>query len=390
MSELWGFTSGVQQGQEFNAKQQLATLAIQEGNIDVQQRNVNLQGSKLALEAQQRMMKAMAAAATGPTGSGPAANAADMMANQLYGYSQVLLAGGNPEQAATVASKAGELQVHAYEIEKAQSEQQHKLWTDVANTLGNVKDDASWKSAQMAFAMEHPDEAKLPAVQQLFQKKFGEFNVQAMRDAALSQKDQAATKASNSRANVDQARTKVAETEEPLNRARTREANARADHLLKAGGKPPELPKAADTNYVISLVKQDFDLDSPLANSYESGKARTDATQVAEDAKDVMASNPGMSKKEALDTAYKAFKSQSGFSGLKPIDKSIGGTAMRPLPLPRDPSKLGSLEDNKWYMAPDKSGKAVPQFYSNGVFRTAQETFDDQDNDRRDDDEDEE
>lgn len=369
MSELWGFTSGVEQGAEFNSKQQLAQLAIQEGGIDVQQKNINLKASELSLQQQQNTMRAMAVAASGgKAGSNPQTNMSDFMANQLYASVPVLLAGGRIEEAATVAAKAGELQVHAHEIDKANAEKDHKLWGDVADTMANVKDDASWKSAQMAFAMEHPDEVQLPTVQQLFQKKFGELNIQSITDAALSQKEQAATKASTSRANADDARAQVAKSEVPLNKQREREAKARADALAKAGSKPDELPKSADVNYVMDLVKQNYDLDTPDGNSYEAGKARAESTEVAASAKGVMAKNTGMSKKEALDIAFQAHQQSKGFAGLKPIDRSIGASSGKPLSLPKD---LNSLEDNKWYMAPGKDKKPVSQYYSNGKFWTA-------------------
>jgi hypothetical protein len=265
------------------------------------------------------------------------------------------------------------------------------MWGDVANALQGVKDPATLQTALQAFSLEHPEEANTEATRKvLMQLTAGGYDqslVDRIRDAAVSQKDQAAARASNARAGADAARAKVDETEIPLNKMRTLVEKQRLIHLNKAGS-TVDLPKSVETNTALDQIKQYVDIDSVTVGSSEFGKARSVAMQIAVDAKALQDKTPKLSRLEATKIVAKAAWARGDLAGLKPLDKSIGGTAGKPAALPPNFHDKAPPE-NRWYVVP---GQREPMYFTNGVFKSAselskqEETEDDSDPDQNEDD----
>jgi len=387
MSELWGFQSGQQQADETNLKMQMGQLALQEGAVDIKQKETNLKQSQLALQQQQMMMKRLAEAQTfgAAGGGGGGVDPIEGLANQLYAQASAI-APVAPEQAASIVDKASKLELNHSKIVEATQTRNSKMWADAANALQGVHDHASLQEAVNQFTIQHPDEAQNPKMRevmmQLQGQEYDQGKIDAIRNAAIDNKTKAETAAAEARAKASTAAAKRDEAQVPLEKARTEESEARTAALRKAGGNT-ELPKGTDINYIMQHATEDFDLSRSDA---DKAKARLQATQVASNAKDILAANPGMSKQQALDKAYRESRKGGNWSGLSPIDKSVGGNPANALPIPQD---LKKLQDNRWYIAPDSEGNMVPQLWDGSSFKTRDALNEDSSSEDEPDDEDE-
>lgn len=370
MSELWGFQSGQQQADETNLKMQMGALALTEGQQDIKQKEISLKTADLALQQQQTYLKKLAS--MGTSGGGRGAQSSDPvegLASDLYAQSDAMAAAGMTEQAATVADKASRLELNHSKVNQTLKTKEVNMWGAAANALSNVHDHASLVDAFNAFTMEHPDMAENPQLKQLMMelqgRPYDQSKINAIRNAAISNKDQAETAAAAARAKASEASARRDDAQVPLEKARTVTEGLRAKALAKAGGKADALPKGTEVSYVMNHVTQDFNLDQDS----DKAKARLVATDIASTADEIQKANEGMSRKDALDAAYKASKAGGNLSGLRPVDKSIGGNAGNALPLPKN-NDLSKLEDNRWYVAPDEKGNMVPQLWTGSTFKT--------------------
>lgn len=368
MSELWGFQSGQQQADETNLKMQMGQLALQEGSVDIQQKQVNLKTSELVLQQQQQVMKRLAAMGKDgqPGGPGSAQDPVEGLANELYAQANAI-APIEPEKAASIVDKASRLELNHSKVTEAMSNEQVKMWNNAANALSTAHDAGSLQEAFNQFSLQHPEEAQNPKMKQLMMelqaRPYDQAKIDAIRKVALDNKENAETTAAQARAKASLASAKRDEAQVPLEQARTKEAEARTAALRKAGA-DTALPKGTDVNYVMAHITKDYDVATSDA---DKASARLQATSIASTAKEIQKANPGMSMQQALDQAYTASNKGGNLSGLKKIDKSLGGSASNPLPLPKDTSKF---TENRWYIAPDKDGNMVPQLFDGSTFKT--------------------
>lgn len=371
MSELWGVQSGQAQAQELNMKQQMANMALSEGAIDTQQKEVNLKASELALQQQQTVMKRLAS--MGSSGQADGQSTTDpitQMSDYLFRVADAQIHGGQFEQGAATADKAGNLALNQAKIEEATHKQAHQLWTDVSNALAGVHDETSLKSALSDFKLAHPDEVNLPATQkmlmQLQQGGYDQAKIDKLKEISLDQKTKAEIGAAQARAKQSDAAAKRDEAEVPLAEARTREKIAREKALEKVGG-ADKVPPAAEISTAMDFISKEYTTDD---SNTSKASARLEATQIAQEAAEIRASTPGLSVKDSIEKVYKAHKAGGDLSGLRPASQAIGASAEKSLPIPKD---LTKLKDNTWYIAPDEKGNLVPQLWDGSSFRTRED-----------------
>jgi hypothetical protein len=344
MSDLYGFASGLQAAQQGQMQKQEFAQQMAEGGLKLQQEQVNLDTSKLALQSQQSMMKRMAS--MGTMGADDPTGITDTVASQMDQMTQLALASGRPEEAKEYAKTASTLRTNQAKITEEQRKISNQKLKDVSDLLGNVTDANSWRSAVNTFQMLHPDEAKDPQVQRILSMSYSPDMIRSISSAIQSQKDKAEIAAAQARAQAESAAAQEHTARLPLIEAQTREADLRGDKLTKEGA-ITKAPTSSEIKSISDLVQEKYNLDTPD----ELARARNVSRIVAERMKSLRANNPAMTQVAAAKQAFQEADRRGDFGGLSSVAKTPGASPAKPLPMPSKDGRLSpsALKPNQYY-----------------------------------------
>lgn len=330
-----GIQDAITSAGQLQQQQQSAALFSNvqaDADLTVQQKQVALASSKIQLQQQQTQLAMLTGAAGAKMGASPA--------DMLETIAHVDLASGDLNGARESLATADTLRKNQSDISARNLETQNKLWGDIGNMLGGVKDTQSFNQAKLLFATAHPDEAKDPNVQKLLQQNYSPELVQRLSTLAQTQLQKAQTDQANARATAATQETKTNELRDKLIQAQTTEAEARTKRLEKVGGQNLA-PKPADVQAITDQMAQDY---GDLADADQTQDFRERAQGAAQ--RLVELQKEGIPKAQAAKQAYAEAKQAGDFGGLKKRS-AIGApsSAANPRPVPTD----GKLQDNQYY-----------------------------------------
>jgi hypothetical protein len=347
-----GFATGLMEGAQFQQQQEMGKLALSEGKVKLQSEELALAQTKKMLELQEQLgAKIQGLNKTGPGGG--ADEVVEQRAAMLDAMAD-LYAPSFPEQAKEYYSTASTLRKNQSEITGRIQEQRSKDMTMVADLLGNVHDFRGLQAAIQVAQVQAPHLGEqykefLGHIQSAEQMPNGQIKVagrawnvpdlvQKLRDAAISQKEQAETAQAKAHESYYKAEERVANATEPLRRAETEHQKALAEREKKEGGKPKVL-SSAQIQPITDIARKKY----PNATAEE---LRRRSLAASEDMLDFI--EGGVPESEAAQRAYNRAEQRGDFAGLTKRSEIAGETVEKPLPVPAG-TKLGKLKDNKWY-----------------------------------------
>jgi hypothetical protein len=136
---------------------------------------------------------------------------------------------------------------------------------------------------------------------------------------------------------------------ETLLPARVKAEEALAYQRTKAGD-ATTAGAAATLTDAKNRIQTDFDIEDPFLNQK--------AMQVAEDARALQLSQPGMGRTAALEAAYQAAKQDGLFAGSNPKSTNLGSSLSNPrsLPIVEGDLDVSRMKPNNYYVVPQGFG----------------------------------
>jgi hypothetical protein len=347
-----GFATGMLEGMEAAQRQELGKIALQEGRVKVQSEELALAQTKKMLALQEQMAQRIQGMNRADGQSG-ATSVVEQRAEMLDSMGD-LYAPSFPEQAKEYYTTASTLRKNQAEIDSKVQEQTSKDMTMVADTIGHAHDFKSLQSAIQVALINAPHLGQqykefLAAINSAQEMPNGQINVggrvmnvpdliQQLKDAAISQKEQADAKSAAAHAKYYDAETRVAEATVPLRAQETRHQKELADRERKEG-KAPKVLTGAQLQAITDQARHNYP-NAPIE------ELRKRSAAAAEDMLDFM--EGGVPESEAKARAYQKAEQRGDFTGLTRRSEMAGETPEKPLPVPAG-TKLGGLKDNKWY-----------------------------------------
>lgn len=347
MSELWGFQAGQSIRRQEDANLALAELSQRRGEADLAQAGVTLENSKLALDAQKKMLMLMNSASAqrrdapqdlgdAPTPAGGGAAEANDIPNSLDALANMAMQSGLPQQATEYASKASTLRNNASEIKKRDFDVRMSELNLAGNLLSTVGDETSWKRANALFTMQTGKPSPFAEME------YTPELVAMIQDSIISQKDRAIANAAEARSAASAASAAASEALVPLRKAQERLANARTTALNKAGAVGKQ-PKAEDLKAVSDLINAQY------LGAVTPEDARILARPVAERMLQLQ-SEANLPRSQAAQRAFNEAQARGDFGGLRQRTR-MKGDANNPLEMP---TTQQALRPNMYYVGKGK------------------------------------
>lgn len=275
MAELFGVVSGMQQAQQDDQSQQLATMALQEGSLKMESEKLAIDQTKQTIAKQSMLMTKLAnmheQGAKDPVGQAKA------LASQGYEIGNAYIESGLPEQGFEMISKASTMEKNSAEISASLASQMREKATLVSNLANNVKNSAdpqkAWQNANMVYQAQTGQPS--PFANHPYSPDLVDTLV-SQSQTALQKADQQEKDAQTNKAKAD---IKLADATVPLRKAQTEATQARAAALGKVGGKPPSTEEMKEATAAVMA-------ENPAA---DPNSARTVALGIAERTKSLVA-----------------------------------------------------------------------------------------------------
>ena len=358
MSDLGGFVGGMEAGQQYSQSRQLFQLTMAEGQqklaegeyklreapLDLKQKEIQVKTAEIALEQQQKMMELLKARGTGGGGTASPTDHASILAENVFSAADIAMQMGRPEEAAKLADKGTSILKNNAEIIKNQTAVQHKLYTDVADSLASVTESAQgWETAKANFITLHPDEARDPNIAKILQTPYHPGLIKAVRDSVVGLKDKSIIEKNQAQAADAYAQAKRAKFDtDVVLPQKVQESKAREERLIKSGH-GNLVPKPTDINEIVKLAQRDLNIGSDnnvgMADLYDRSR------EIAATAKEYEAK--GMTRAAAQDKAYTEARERGVYAGVeKNRGLALGSSASRPMPVPKSREQL---KPGTWY-----------------------------------------
>jgi len=352
---VYGGYYGLQQAQSETAmlksQAQLEAFKVQEAPVEIAIKNLELKNAESLYARQQRMLAQMDSVQnSGAPGSvaGQVNSEAERAADVMFKQSEIQRNNGFYQDANESASKAASILDSNSKVQTRNANLDIKMAKDVRNMLAVVHDKNSWDDLRATFPQLHPDEAKLPAVQQILQMEYDSFGGQAgikrMADSMTSREESARTTASLAAAQAHSAEARRADayTKDYLPKLENL-ADKRAQAIERAGGKAAKVTPS-------DITAMQKIIEAKLPNA-DPNQAYVLGRHLAQDVAALTAR--GVSKADAQDQVMSdALKSQY-FAGIRRTRDTPGATPATALAVSKDTTEA-DLKDGMYYMLPSE------------------------------------
>lgn len=310
MADLGGFVEGAIAGQEYSQRQQMFPLKMQETQLDIKDKDLVVQRSKLLLDQQKKMMEVM----NGINAKGSQDPTERLVQESGYlqqvGHAQVA-AGMYEEGGKTLERSTLMLQQHENIMKRTNDVQLQQL-QHASELLGGAEDQKGADQAVMMFQSFYPEEAKNPNIQKIFElmkhwtpelKKALQSGIQTAKDKALTEQSQAAKAAEEALTRERNYRVGV------LMPLEAKDIKDRMNHRDKAGANDLN-PSKDDIADATNRIQSDPDLGGKIPKA----AAATVAEKIAESTAQYR--KQGLSRSAASDKAYKEAKERGDLRNL--------------------------------------------------------------------------
>lgn len=302
MPDLFGAVGGMQQAQQDDQSQQLATMALQEGSLKMESEKLAIDQTKQTIQKQGLLMQKLAS--MHESGAKDPAGQAQALAHQGYDIGNAYIEAGLPEQGFEMITKASTLEKNSAEISSSLAAQAKEKATMVSNLANGVKSaqdpEKAWQNANMVYQAQTGEPS--PFASHPYSPDLVDTLI-SQSQTALQKADQQEKTAQTKKAQTD---VKLAEATIPLRKAQTEAAEARTAALGKVGGKPPSAEEMKEATAAVMG-------ENPAA---DPNSARTVALGIAERTKQLITG--GLTRDQAQTQAVSEARDNGQIKNLPP------------------------------------------------------------------------
>lgn len=368
-SELWGAAAGLQQLIQTQDSHALTQLQLEEGNVHMEAERQQIQQTQDIMQRQKQMlqnigtMQAQWGKEKRPDNMDQMTWDIQQRAAHLGQMSEEYARQGFPDQAATFANTASEIQYRQAQTRVEDARLKIQQWEHGLQMMGTITDQQSLDAAIQRFPQETGSPSPIPAGTKYTPQLMDTIRSMGLNSLQMAQKDAA-------QAEVDQR-----EASAYMDRAHGREFDAMAKWynegrpgIGKANGTTaPKNPTTAEIQYISSLADTTYDVQPTNHRAVE--QVRKASTEAAEIANGLMREGRANSWTEAMRMAFAQEQAAGGFVGLNQKQPKAGTISGDPLKAPMVRNEKGedvlnehAIRPNQWYLLKRKDEKeAVPR-----------------------------